>query len=154
MSSQPVAVAPITLKSIKLSRPVALPVAQVGDFEIKIGWQSVKGQHIPVGMPEDMWRAELERREEQQAKTYARFVGRKIAWHIEYWRRRGRDQESVASLFEYITFNQPNLFAKRYLVAPRYYKATLKYVEALLVQAAQKRRVEDRLRMEVRRAYR
>ncbi len=148
MSSQPV-----VLKSIKLSAPPALSIAgrPAGDFEIKIGWQPTRGQRIPVGMPWDMWAAELERREEQAAKTYARSVGRKIAWHIEYWRRRDRANESVASLFEYVVFNQPNLFAKRYLVAPRYYKATLKYVDALLVQAAQKRRDENKLRQEIRR---
>lgn len=148
MSSQP-----ITLKSVKLGAPVKLSIQShpLGEFEIPIGYQPIKGQRIPVEMPEEQWKALLVAREEQQAKTYARHVGRRIAWHIEYWRRRGRANESVASLLEYVVFNQPNLFPKRYLVAPRYYKATLKYVEALLVQMAQKRRDEDKLRMEVRR---
>ncbi len=144
---------PVVLKSIKLNAPVALPVVTrpAGDIEIPIGWQPVRGQKIPVGMPEHLWKAELERRETQAAITYARSVGRKIAWNIEYWRRRGHHGESVESLFEFVAFNQPDLFPRRYLVAPKYYKNTLRYVKALLAQAAQKRIQESKLRLEVKR---
>ena len=156
MSSQSIILQSVSVANnatVKLGAPARLTVQShpLGEFEIPIGYQPVPGQRIPLKIPEAQWKALLAEREEREAKTYARFVGRRIAWHIEYWRRRRRANESVASLLEYVVFNQPNLFPKRYLVAPRYYKATLKYVEALLVQMAQKRRDEDRLRMEIRR---